>query len=157
MYTTIKEQHKAYRFSVDIIARAHCRNHFFAFILDRIRLRPFAQAVSQFPNMATVTYQILAISFRPTNSPVALPLVPHIIDMKTTTGDILDTTIRVPDMTVTVLYSHSPKTLEKFLDMDRNFRFQHHYCSKDEPLLDFVIMHLGETIEVRRQFQTLRN
>ena len=70
--------------------------------------------------------------------------------MKTTTGDILDATIRVPAMIVAVLYSHSPKTLKKFLDMHRNFHFQYHYCSKDELLLDFVIMRFGKTIEVRR-------
>ena len=62
---------------------------------------------------------------------VALPLVPHIIDMKTITGDILDATIRVPNMIVTVLFNYSPKTLKKFLDVDRNFRFQNHYCSKE--------------------------
>ena len=97
--------------------------------------------------MATVTYRILALSFCPANSPVALPLVPHIIDMKTISGDILDATIRVPDMIVTVLYNHSPKTLKKFLDMDRNFRFQYHHCSKDQLLLDFAIVRLGETFE----------
>ena len=95
------------------------------------------------PSTEDVAVQYLSTCpLLPINSPYGWP---HLIDLSSL--DIQDTTgLHIADMVVTVLYNHSPQTLNAFLNMSHGFTF-HVEKSNGSNLQDFLIVRENETVK----------
>ena len=75
---------------------------------------------------------------------------PHLVDVSTVDMDFPrpEPGLGIADMVVTVLFNHSPETLQRFLDLSHNFKFWIRHRA-ERGSLDFCIIRDGLTVTVR--------
>ena len=72
----------------------------------------------------------------PADAPVGSP---HIIDLEGIDYDAVESKLRIPDLVATVCLNNSPKTLKRFMDFSRIFKYHYHF-KKQGTFLDFCII-----------------